>query len=344
MKLRPGSIPLFLGACLYGLWRGFLFHPAFQNGYRAWLESAPWTCRKPLPFGPIELVWEDGLVLGALVLLSATQPHPPALYLLCTFLYTYLLVLELSFWLTRSWAAGYATAFGLGLVVWLLRHPIACLASLIVVYAITYAGLRQTMARFPRALRKLPKPGDDLSSPAMSWGIAPLGWPHDPMMAGIVEDHGIWRIDAVLVCMLSVWWLSGIASLFPEAQERFVIAVVAICVAMVLAPIARLGKYTQGCSSPISLRGRIRTGRWIIPGHDRVFIAPICALIAGPATVVLLRACTIDASVSYTIGAGMVVLVATLTPPRLRNWRLTGEYRMTFQPPTSIKDTVVKVG
>ena len=121
LRVRPGSVLLFVAAVNQGSFRMLVFHPAFRGGYRTWLESTPWTYRKPLPLGPVELVWEDGLFLGPLILLSATQPEPHALQLLCTFLLTNLLALTCSFWLTRSWVFGYVTPLALGMAVWLWR-------------------------------------------------------------------------------------------------------------------------------------------------------------------------------------------------------------------------------
>ena len=52
------------GMVAYGLYRAMGFHPFFRPSYRKWLETTPWTWRKPLPVGPVRLGWED-LVLAA---------------------------------------------------------------------------------------------------------------------------------------------------------------------------------------------------------------------------------------------------------------------------------------
>jgi hypothetical protein len=51
-----------------------------------------------------------------------------------------------------------------------------------------------------------------------------------------------------------------------------------------LVPIAvmlRLTVYCLPCWPPISAWGRLRTGRWIIPGYDKVLVAPALALVLG---------------------------------------------------------------
>jgi hypothetical protein len=343
LEVRPGSALLLFAAMNYGFFRVLAFHPAFRNGYRTWLESTPWTYRKPLPLGPVELVWEDGLFLALLILVSAVQPEPRSMHLLCTFLATHLLALTCSFWLTRSWAAGYVTAFALGLAVSFWRQPLVCVALLSGVYLIAYEGLRQAMASFPWKPRRLPKLSDDMSIPVLN--REPCGWPHDRMMGQVVDLQGTSRIDAVLGCLLASWWLSVLVSLIRDPGERRFCSEGAFVGTMFFAPFVRLMIYAAGYSSPISFWGRICTSRWIIPGYDRVHVAPLCALIAGPATLVFLQACSAPEPIRYSIATGMVVLVAILTPPRLRQWRLTGQHRIVNTlPAQNTKNSFVKVG
>ncbi len=325
-RTRPGTAFLFMICVSYATFRVSAFHPIFRKGYRTWLESTPWTYRKPLPLGPVEFAWKDGLFLGLLMLLSATQPEPDALHLLCTYLLVNLLALTCSFWLTRSWEFGYATAFALGLAVLYWRQPLVCVTILAGVYMIAYEGIRQAMASFPWKVRDLPNLSGDISQ--MSGGRESCGWPHDRMMREIVDDHGIARIDVVLGCMLASWWSFVLISLLRDPRERTICSILALIVAMVIAPIFRIAIYADGYSAPIGFWGRIWKYHGIIPGYDRIFVAPLFALIAGPATVVLLRTCGLPAFVSYVSAAGMVVMVAILTPPRLRRWRLTGQHRI----------------
>ena len=75
MAGRPGVLLPLLAAALYGGFRVIAFHPVYRPKYRAWLESTPWTSGKPLPVGPVSLVWEDGVVLSLLCLLHLVQPE-----------------------------------------------------------------------------------------------------------------------------------------------------------------------------------------------------------------------------------------------------------------------------
>ncbi len=330
LPFRPGYIVLLIASAQYGLRRAVEFHPIWSEGYRTWLGSTPWNSRKPLPMGPVELVWEDGLVLGSIILLSATLPLPRSMHLLCAFLLCHLLGLTVTLWLTRSRAIGYVTAFGLGLAVWLWDQPVACLAASTVVYLVGYEGLWRGLARFPWTPRKMPD-FSDLNRLFASAG--PCGWPFDRML-GQVLIGGLSRIEVVVGCMLGSWWLFVLTSFFRDPNDRLKILVIPFCIFWFTIPIIRLTIYLDGYIAPISFWGRIRTGRWIIPGFDHVFIIPLFIVAIGPLSVYSLRASGLPLDVCMMIGTGLMALVSVIAPPRLRRWRLIGRHRIVPAIPT----------
>ncbi len=324
LPIRPGYVVLLIASAQYGFRRAVEFHPIWSEGYRTWLGSTPWDSRKPLPMGPVELVWEDGLILGLIILLSATLPLPRAMHLLCAFLLSHLLGLTVTLWLTRIRAIGYMTAFGLGLAVWLWNQPLPCLAASTVVYLVAYEGLRRGLEQFPWAPRKMPD-FSDLNRLFASAG--PCGWPFDRML-GQVLIKGISRTDAVVCCMLFTCWLFVLTSFFRDPNDRLKILVIPLCIFWFTIPIIRLAIYLDGYIAPITFWGRIRTGRWIIPGFDQVFIIPLFILAIGPLSVYSLRASGLPLDVCMMIGTGLMPLVALIAPPRLRRWRLIGRHRI----------------
>ncbi len=324
IKSRLVNFLLFYGAVYHAVFRVLVFHPVFRSGYRSWLELTPWTFRKPLPLGPVELVWEDGLVLGPLILISNTLPDSRAPQLLCTFLLVHLIGVNLSFWLTRSRGFGYATAFGLGLAVWTWYEPIACLAVLAGTYALAYEGLRRALARFPWVRRGSTETVHDATwIEYLGFYLEPCGWPHDRMMADVIRCPSVRRIHAVLCTSLACWWFYALVSLINDPEVRWGVSVGGFVAAMSFTPIIRLGIYIQGYLTPLGPWARIRTNRWIVPGYDRVFVAPICSPLVGLAVLVLLSACGVPGPARCTVAAGMSILAALITPPRLREWRLT---------------------
>ncbi len=330
-------ILLFSVVIQHGLLRVLLFHPVFRPGYRAWLELTPWTYRKPLPLGPVELVWEDGLFLGPSILICNLLPLSLAPQLLCTFLLVHLMVVDLSLWLTRSRGYAYGTAFGLGLAVWTWREPIACLVVLAATYALAYEGLRRALARFPwhplgeaRPMQTPFSKGFFVANLMEFFGAhrEPCGWPHDRMMGDVIHCPGVRRIDALLGTALGCWWFYALVSLVTDPTARQGISAVGFILAMLVSSVLRLGGYVQGYVGPLPLEARILTNRWIIPSFDRVLVAPACSLLVGLAVVVLLGAWGVPDPPRYTVASGMAVLAALITPPRLREWRLTGGHRI----------------
>ena len=129
---------------------GVAFHPFFRDDYRTWLESDPLDRPKPLPVGPVELVWEDGLVVGALILL---EPDPAQIRV----------DPHLEHLPDRSSARADADVLvdaepglrlrrglrRLGLAVRLWHSPWPASPSLAAVYLMVYEGLWRSLARFP---------------------------------------------------------------------------------------------------------------------------------------------------------------------------------------------------
>src|SRR5689334_10874057 len=74
LRIRPGTTLVYVAAAFYGMYRAVVFHPFCREDYRKWLEQTPWTVHRPLPMGPIPLIWEDGIILGLLILITLTQP------------------------------------------------------------------------------------------------------------------------------------------------------------------------------------------------------------------------------------------------------------------------------
>ena len=50
---------------------------------------------------------------------------------------------------------------------------------------------------------------------------------------------------------------------------------------ILIGPGARVSAYVTGYAPPISLGGRFRTFRWIIPSYDQVLVTPLVSMFAG---------------------------------------------------------------
>jgi len=324
-ELRQGPRGLvILAAVAYGLYRVYAFHPSANAGYRDWLATTPWKGRQPLPW-PVHLVPQDAFVLAILCGMSWLIWPASVLAVPQAFLTAYLLDLAVSLFVTGEWRFGYVVAAGLGAVVWQWQNATYSLALGLVTYCLAYVGLQRSLRRFPWNDTWL-----ETLKAKMSCGVnaSALGWPFGRLAPAIEES---WRIPlrhAVLVSLLCGWWVFALVSLIPGPEDRANAMMIATICGMVLVPIVRLAVYCDGYAPPISLGGRILTGRWLIPGYDQVFVAPLLAALLGA---MLLWVCWLY-GVDLLFGgppALSVSLVLVLgMGPTLKEWRLTGNHRI----------------
>jgi hypothetical protein len=104
---------------------------------------------------------------------------------------------------------------------------------------------------------------------------------------------------------------------------------------------------------PISLAGRVATGRWLIPGYDRVLVAPLLAVAVfvftvlalldvspkvaspprtaaglGQVVVPALYRAASDPVLQASVAVGLVLLITLTVGPSRRRWLLTGTFRI----------------
>jgi hypothetical protein len=203
-----------------------------------------------------------------------------------------------------------------------------------VVYGVAWVGLRMALARFPWPEGQWT---DRLArSFSLSVGQRPdpfkdtkrgLGWPYDQLSARRI-GIGIRRRDALLIPIAAGWCMHAVTAIVQDSQARHDLPggifyfVLAGCCA------GRLMAYMIEYWPPISLWGRIATGRWIIPGYDRILAAPLCTLAVGLASAAGLYAAGVPGEIAYPISTALVLLVALNMGPSFECWRLTGHYRM----------------
>jgi hypothetical protein len=333
LPTHGGEFVINLAMMLYAAYRVTAFHPAFVPDYRTWLETTPWTSRLPLPVGPVHLVPQDALILG--LLLGTAWLEDPALdivSLALKFLFVYELCMTVSFACLRMPWFAYAIGFGLGLLCLFWNSPLVAVKAGIALYSITFLGLRRALNNFAawsdgewlgeRSYRTLSlEKRIDLMKQKI------LGWPFDIVRPKDVAASIKYR-DGIMLSLLFGWWsfvvIRRIQPFMPD------LAPVSIFVGgfCQMAMLVRLMTYCWGYLPPISIWGRIITLRWIIPGYDRVFAAPVASLL------VMIFGWTAfnhwGVSVEISAPATLVLVLLTLLNlgPSLKAWRLTGKHRM----------------
>jgi hypothetical protein len=334
LRIRPGKLLLIAGAALLGIHRVRTFHPYFQPDYLRWLKSTPWTVRKPLPVGPVELVPEDALAVGGLMLICMTQIQFHSIELVNVFLFSHLIALVGTFWWTGAPGFGYCAALFLGFVPRLWDSPTIDLAVLTAIYLFVHEGLWRSLARFP-----WPTEGhlsDHNLAMRLEKEFGPsCGWPYDRFHRDVMIAKGIRRSDALLISMLSGWWFYALGAWFsPQILFQFAF----------MLPASQFFQrgihYFRGYASPISFGGRIATFRWIIPGYDQAMLFILLAFLALPTVLSLAAYLGMDPRLAAPVLAALLVLIGLTTPPSLRRWRLTGQHRLVPAIPKVSKDYV----
>jgi hypothetical protein len=90
----------------------------------------------------------------------------------------------------------------------------------------------------------------------------------------------------------------------------------------------RIGVYMVNYWPPISFVARILTLRWIIPGYDRIFVAPWIALLVGVMLPVALSAAGLEPHIAAPVSASCVLWLVLSLGPTLESWRFTGSFRL----------------
>jgi hypothetical protein len=318
-----------LGMCAlaYGVYRAVRFHPAARAGYAAWLAQTPWTPAKPLPDGPVLLAWQDIPVLALLIGPAWLALGPEAWPLVPAFALAYLFTLAVLVHKAGERAAAYLTWFGIGGMVLLAHLPAAVLAVAAGTYAVAAVGFRRSLERFPWL------PGDDEKARLQAFVAQGLQWPFD-RLAPLAPPPLLRSWEGPVCGLLAAWGLFAVGfeldRLPPNIRGEKMSGLVEYSPALVLclAAALRVGIYMYTHLPPISLLGRLATGRLIIPRYDVIFVAPLLAMVASPAGLFAFQEVWLPGYAGSAIGAGLAVgILLTAGPDRVR-WQLTAPCRL----------------
>ena len=327
---------LILGLLAYGAYRVFAFHPFYRAGYRKWLESTPWTWRRPLPVGPVYPVIEDVIIISAI---SAPAWFFGDFDYLATFsiaIAAYLMVLCWTLPTTGAWGFHIPVALLVGLALRLWDQP-AWSYSGAVLLALVFGlvGLGRSLKRWPWGLgargldpSKLEKLMTQSLPDQVGTGTNQLGWPYDRL--GPRRDQPpTWRetVDSFFACVTVAWWFYAILGLAPE-NGRGPISVMVLMYAMLFMLVHRITRYMVGYASPLGLFGRIARFSPIIPSYDQVFAAPVAAVFAVTAGPWLLHRVGLPWDACAAVALGTSLLALFLGGPDRRRWQLTAKHRV----------------
>ena len=343
-NLRCGVLVSIAG--LYAVYRLARFHPACNQPYGMWLKLTPWTAERPLPLGPVHLVWQDMAFLGILMGVGWFDAHANPLWIAVAFGFMYLLGLTILLGVTRTWGFCLLLCF-----LW----PALMLPSLqggrmfvviAIMFNVAWLGHQRSLRSFPWKFLTVtnrpivnPVPGSvqiELRIPGyneMTGSVtrATVGWPLVRLTPKL-DYYSVSIGPALLWSLLMAWWTYCLNSRLET--PAFPGGVIAFAV---VGALTRFVIYCSTVTPPFSIPARIMTGRLLLPGFDRVFITPLVAVIAG-----ILGAALVRRSGSYYLRVesfmiGLLWFILLHGKPTLRNWLLTGYHR--YSPPRLVKGT-----
>ena len=325
-----GGVAIFLSALLYGHYRCRAKHPWYGDDYRAWLATTPWSVAKPLPLGPLRLVWQDGMVIG-LLMACLLDSSVSRLYVVYAFALGYGLPMALSLVALGAAWRGYAAFFLLAVATGLLANPLPQFVAVMLALACVQSGARPMLAEFPWPTR------DETGRFywEMLWLLSRYfnsgeGWPHALLSPPASGNFKVPRRDAVMIGLLAGAWAFAVFWLARGGRDQLPFG--AVFYVWLVAFIARFARYKSNHAAPISLLGRLATGKWIIPAHDVVY-APLILMTVIAWWIMGLVSFRLDShSLSFivleSIGVVAVSLIALLMGPSYEKWALTGDHRI----------------
>ncbi|MDB5289559.1 MAG: hypothetical protein JWL69_800 [Phycisphaerales bacterium] len=312
---RPQGAILLVFCAIAGIWRINAHHPASNAGYKWWLATTPWTAKMPLPFGSIIVTWQDGLLL--LIAMGSAVAHsvPSPAHVLCAFGVAYSVVATFSLLRTRQPNDAYILATGLAAMVPTWSRPWLAAGVAVALCAFACFALRRSLMAFPWETGKPLTFGECPAIPMDRLGPLPVG------------QRLSWR-EAMMLASLCGVWAYVIARAYGMGNAPTPVLVARLGVAGVCVGFIRMLVYICLYVPPISFVGRLATGRLVIPGYDKIFLAPACGFffsIAGPLT---LSHWGLSGPLWLGITIGLILAANFGLGPGLNVWRLTGSHRI----------------
>ncbi|MBI1367159.1 MAG: hypothetical protein GC162_00750 [Planctomycetes bacterium] len=329
--VRKAQICFLLACCaIYGLYRAVNPHPLFQSSYNAYLALTPWRFGAPLPSGPVTLAWPDTIFLAALTaLVVMCHPELPPAWIMLVFTFPFLATMAISFFILGHKVWGYLVLASLTLYPLLWERSVMLLAAMALVHVGAWMGIRRTMWDYPWDLQELRELGrqfrkvTEISARRADY----LGWPlqflslRDPSPVISYFDGvcisllvGLWTYAAMTLVRNPTW--------FDPQPWLFCLFLSGV------PPLIRIFGYCSRLRPPISLMGRLLTGRWLIPKYDIAVLVPMAI---GGATLALATIASIRQwPVAWTLPllvTFMLLLIINVGPTFAR-WQLTGAVRI----------------
>lgn len=304
-------------------------HPALSLPYTWWLRTTPWHAGRPLPLG--EPTLQPRSFLAAAILGAYLQWHGPwtwavvpleALFLgyACGALRP-LIRAKCPERLPLAWIGG-------GLVLMLPPHPLSLLPLALAAYVVADRGVRRSLRSFPwfdegNEATQRPVLPARMTRRSASLVVSPAA------VADPRPDRARFYLARTA---LTGWWIFCLASQWhwntPAKSRDFQESMTMLTGYFAgLVALVRWGVYRGAVLPPIGFFARLRSGRWIVPGYDRMLVAPlVLAALGVGATMIVARLPRGDVPAASGLIVFTLLSLAFLLPPSQYVWQLTGRF------------------
>lgn len=318
LLMLTSAFYLLAAVCL----RTLQWHPATNAKYRKWLSQTPWEPTLDLPLSDVMIRWSDVCVM-LIAMVTAWIMGVRFFWLLpIVVLLSHTVVVVCMLWRTGAKRDCYLFCFAASLTALLIPHWVWLVPLLGIAEPFKWGAHQRCLAKFPWP--------DAFSNEESSNEKSVLGFHYEALRSD-VSNIETSRSEAfalaslmLFVCLASV----RVVGLCPVQPGQMLggMVIAALAVPIFLA-VRRLWLFKLDFRSPISMWGRLGTGRFLIPAHDRVYLVPGILVFIGlgtAAAVSLLRlpGCWL------AMGLSAAVWFEKTGKPTLFEWRLTGPIRL----------------
>ncbi|MBD3676536.1 MAG: hypothetical protein HUJ26_23745 [Planctomycetaceae bacterium] len=322
------NLCLGLFAFTYAAFRVFCFHPVFNPRYMKWLSQTPWTYGKPLPNGPLLLVPQDAVVVGIMTLLHWLISPVNWAMTPAVFLTAHAVLIGLTLFYSRQFLQAYLLIFWFSGFLYVYQSTVLTGLLMVALSLVALWGIRDTLRSFHDwSSEKLGNnPFLQLNSEKAKeiQREKLLGWPYDRTGPIQASPNISLRWSAAIASLVG-WWVFSVLFNFPidpRTSYGFFMAIL-WCGSWIPTIIC-----LSGYSSPISWWGRVRTGRWFIPGYDKVFLSPIVVTSVLILSMIIVGLFPEIYPVTMGLTTTACIFLSFLLTPDLTEWRLTGNHRI----------------
>lgn len=324
------SLTMLYGAAVaYGLGRVVAYHPAYRSRYRQWMETVPWQPGMSLPLGPVTLDWRDVLMLAPIALLAHYVSGGSAVMSLLAFGVAHLLALAWTEGGAGWW--GYALLAGFASLLRLSDYPTVAVVAMVALYAVALGGLRHGL---PTLVKPAPDPQATLGA---------LGAPSE-QLAPTAPPTPVRAHRAFAGAALIGWWTYCVMWRYWSPTATTLDFAALVLILGFSTALLRFVVYRSGSNPPLSLAGRWRTGRWLIPGYDTVYLMPLLTFATSLASGATLIVSGASPAVAAGITCCLTIFMAVVLPPTRAHWLLTSPRQLDRRATTGGGAKHIKLG